>query len=41
MSFKRWRRRIYETGHLKNNPHPEYRFKCSRQRMDGTTKGYR
>jgi uncharacterized protein (TIGR03643 family) len=41
MSFKRWRRRIYETGHLKNTPHTDYRFKCSSQRMDGSTKSYK
>ncbi len=40
-SFKRWRRRIFEQGKLKNKPHNDYRFKCKSQRMDGSTKNYR
>jgi len=40
-SFKRWRRRVFEQGKLKNNPHSDYRFKCKSQRMDGSTKNYR
>jgi uncharacterized protein (TIGR03643 family) len=40
-SFKRWRRRIFEQGKLKNSPHHDYRFKCKSQRMDGSTKNYR
>ena len=40
-SFKRWRRRVFEQGKLKNNPHTDYRFKCKSQRMDGSTKNYR
>jgi len=40
-SFKRWRRRVFEQGRLKNNPHKDYRFKCKSQRMDGSTKNYK
>lgn len=40
-AFKRWRRRIFEQGKLKNNPHPDFRFKCKSQRMDGSTKNYK
>lgn len=40
-SFKRWRRRIFEQGKLKNTPHKDYRFKCKSQRMDGSTKNYK
>lgn len=40
-SFKRWRRRIFEQGKLKNKPNENYRFKCKSQRMDGSTKNYR
>ncbi len=40
-SFKRWRRRIFQRGKLKNSPHPDYRFKCKSQRMDGSTKNYK
>ena len=40
-SFKRWRRRIFEQGKLKNSPHKDYRFKCKSQRMDGGTKNYK
>lgn len=40
-SFKRWRRRVFEQGKLKNNPHEDYRFKCKSQRMDGSTKNYK
>ncbi len=39
--FKRWRRRVFEQGKLKNTPHKDYRFKCKSQRMDGSTKNYR
>lgn len=43
-AFKRWRQRATEHGHLKNfkerSPF-EYRFKCSRQRLDGSTKGWK
>lgn len=40
-AFKRWRRRIFEQGKLKNNPHHDFRFKCKSQRMDGSTKNYK
>jgi uncharacterized protein (TIGR03643 family) len=40
-SFKRWRRRVFEQGKLKNTPHSDYRFKCKSQRMDGSTKNYK
>lgn len=39
--FKRWRRRVFEQGKLKNTPHKDFRFKCKSQRMDGSTKNYR
>ena len=40
-SFKRWRRRVFEQGKLKNSPHNDFRFKCKSQRMDGSTKNYK
>jgi uncharacterized protein (TIGR03643 family) len=40
-SFKRWRRRIFEQGKLKNVPHKDFRFKSKSQRMDGSTKNYK
>jgi uncharacterized protein (TIGR03643 family) len=40
-SFKRWRRRVFEQGKLKNSPHSDFRFKCKSQRMDGSTKNYK
>jgi uncharacterized protein (TIGR03643 family) len=40
-SFKRWRRRVFEQGKLKNSPHKDFRFKCKSQRMDGSTKNYK
>lgn len=40
-SFKRWRRRVFEQGTLKNAPHKDFRFKCKSQRMDGSTKNYK
>lgn len=40
-SFKRWRKRVHEQGKLKNSPHSDYRFKCSSQRLDGSTKNGR
>ncbi len=40
-AFKRWRRRIFEQGKLKNKPHSDFRFKCKSQRMDGSTKNYK
>jgi uncharacterized protein (TIGR03643 family) len=41
-AYKRWRRRASEQGQLKQaklRPPSVQRFKCSRQRSDGTTKG--
>lgn len=40
-SFKRWRRRVFEQGKLKNTPPSDFRFKCKSQRMDGSTKNYK
>lgn len=40
-SFKRWRRRVFEQGKLKNETPEGYRFKCKSQRMDGSTKNYK
>ncbi len=42
--FKRWRRRATEQGKLKHErtrPAEVDRFKSSRQRQDGTTKGWK
>lgn len=42
--FQRWRRRIFEQGHLKNEKTRGFtttRFKCSRQADDGLTKGWK
>ena len=42
--YKRWRRRATEQGHLKHEskrPFAEGRFKCTRQRADGSTKGWK
>ncbi len=42
--FKRWRIRANNLGHLKHlktRPNEVNRFKCSRQNMDGSTKGYK
>lgn len=43
-AFERWRRRISEQGHLKNEKKRGFkttRFKCSRQSVDGITKGWK
>ena len=43
-AFKRWRRRVFEQGHLKNEALRGFkttRFKCSRQSVDGVTKGWK
>lgn len=43
-SFKRWRKRIHEQGHLKNGAQRGFkmtRFKCTRQSVDGITKGWK
>ena len=42
--FKRWRTRANNLGHLKHQktrPFEINRFKCSRQNLDGSTKGYK
>ena len=42
--FKRWRVRANNLGHLKHlktRPSSVNRFKCSRQSLDGSTKGYK
>lgn len=42
--FKRWRERANNLGHLKHlktRPAEINRFKCSRQNLDGSTKGYK
>ncbi len=42
--FQRWRRRANNQGHLKHlktRPEGITRFKCSRQNLDGSTKGYK
>lgn len=43
-SYERWRRRANTQGHLKHEkqrPFIEGRFRCSRQRTDGSTKGWK
>ncbi len=43
-NFERWRRRIFEQGQLKNEKTRGFktdRFKCSRQSVDGLTKGWK
>ncbi len=43
-TFQRWRRRVFEAGHLKNEKPRGFkvtRFKCSRQSWDGLTKGWK
>ncbi len=39
--FKRWRKRIFEQGKLKNTTPEGYRFKSRSQRIDGSTKNYK
>lgn len=42
--FSRWRKRIHEHGHLKHEVKRGFkptRFKCSRQSVDGLTKGWK
>ena len=42
--FQRWRKRASNLGHLKHlqtRPVGITRFKCSRQNLDGSTKGYK
>lgn len=43
-AFVRWRRRVFEQGSLKNELKRGFkttRFKCSRQSVDGITKGWK
>lgn len=43
-TFERWRKRIHGQGHLKNQKTRGFkttRFKCSRQSVDGITKGWK
>lgn len=43
-SYKRWRKRATQRGkvkHAMNTDKNEIRFKCSRQRLDGSTKGWK
>lgn len=43
-SYARWRARASNQGklkHKKNINHGDQRFKCSRQRLDGSTKGWK
>ncbi len=43
-AFNRWRRRGFEQGHLKNEVLRGFklsRFKCTRQSIDGNTKGWK
>jgi len=43
-AFNRWRRRVFEQGKLKNETKRGFktdRFKCSRQSVDGLTKGWK
>jgi uncharacterized protein (TIGR03643 family) len=43
-AFRRWRRRVFEQGQLKNEKQRGFtktRFKCSRQSVDGITKGWK
>lgn len=44
LAFKRWRRRVFTQGRLKNEIKRGFkttRFKCSRQSVDGLTKGWK
>lgn len=43
-AFHRWRRRVHDQGRLKNESKRGFkstRFKCSRQSVDGVTKGWK
>lgn len=43
-AFERWRKRTFEQGHLKHEKKrdkKELRFKSTRQRQDGSTKGWK
>jgi uncharacterized protein (TIGR03643 family) len=42
--FARWRKRVHHQGHLKHESKRGFkvtRFKCSRQSVDGVTKGWK
>ena len=44
LAFKRWRKRIHHQGHLKHENKRGVkvtRFKCTRQSVDGVTKGWK
>ena len=44
LAFCRWRRRVHNQGHLKHETKRGFkttRFKCSRQSIDGITKGWK
>jgi uncharacterized protein (TIGR03643 family) len=43
-AFARWRKRVHHQGHLKHEAKRGFkttRFKCSRQSVDGITKGWK
>ncbi len=43
-AFDRWRKRVHNQGHLKHESKRGFkttRFKCSRQSVDGITKGWK
>ncbi len=43
-AFERWRKRIHNQGHLKHETKRGFkttRFKCTRQTVDGITKGWK
>lgn len=43
-AFNRWRKRVHHQGQLKNESKRGFkttRFKCSRQSVDGVTKGWK
>lgn len=43
-AFERWRKRVHQHGQLKNEKTRGFkttRFKCSRQTIDGLTKGWK
>lgn len=43
-AFKRWRARVFEQGRLKDEEKRGFkttRFKCTRQSVDGVTKGWK
>ena len=43
-AFRRWRKRVHNQGHLKHERKRGFkttRYKCSRQSVDGITKGWK